>query len=418
MYDLAIIGAGAAGIACAKSAIGNKLHTVLIEERQETFGGTCLNKGCIPTKFFLNSSKLHKSWQDLSGEKDNIIKKVKMPLLRYLEGQGVDILWGEASFLDKNSLSVDGARVEAKNIIVATGSSAKTLPGYPNTIPAEDLFSQPVLPERILIVGAGYIGIEFASLLHNLGKDICVIEKEKTILPGFNYYFSRRLRTILEKKGIKIEIGKDISGCNLDNFDLLISAIGRQPNLQKLKIENAGLMQNQEGWIKTNEYMETNVKSIYACGDTTGKKLLAYTAEYQARICIDNIRGETAEEDYFGLPECVFSMPQMAKVGILEEEAKQRNIKYRVIKSNFLKFSSTYVYGDSDGYIEIVLDSQEKIIGAGIISHLAGELINTFSLCLNSNLTLGDLKKCVFIHPTLSEIIPLVSEDGGRLSAS
>jgi len=408
MYDLAIIGTGAAGIACAKSALKNGLKTVLIEQSPHTFGGTCINSGCIPTKLFLNSSKLNNSWEYIFKKKEKIVKEIKTPLLSFLEKGSLDIVWGRAHFIDKNNLSTDNETITAKNIIIASGASPKSILNHPKVIFAKDLFSQPALPDKILIIGAGYIGIELASLLHNLGKNFCVIEKEDQILLSFERNLASRLRLILEKKGIKIETGKDASEINLDDFDLVISAVGNIPNTGDLKIEDIGLSTNEGGWIKTDKSMKTNIENIYACGDITGKKLLAYVAEYQAGICIDNIKGVQAQEDYRGIAECVFSQPSMAQVGILEEQAKREGIKHRVIKSNFLRYSAPYVYNDKDGFIKVLLDEKEQIIGAGIISQSAAELINVFSLCIKKNLTLNDLRKCIFIHPTLSEIIPLL----------
>ncbi len=233
-----------------------------------------------------------------------------------------------------------------------------------------------------------------------------MIEKEERILPLFDSYLVSRLKIILQRKGIKIETGKDVKDYNLDNFDLIISAVGRVPNSKSLDIETLKLEKSPGGWIKTDQYLRTNLKNIYACGDITGKMLLAYVAEYQAHLCIDNISGKKRKENYKGIGECVFSSPSIAKVGMSEDEAKSKGIKYDLIQSNFMKFSSSYVYGDGDGFIRIIIDKRKRIIGAGIISQVAGELINMLSLCIKNKLTVDDLKKNVFIHPTLSEIIP------------
>ena len=406
MFEVAIIGAGAAGIACAKEALKTGLSTVLIEESRESLGGTCINRGCIPTKFFLKSSYNSRTWLDSFTGSQEVIKKIKAPLVPFLEKGGLNLLWGKARLLDKNSLSVAGTPIRAKNIVIATGSSPRAIISSPKVIFAEDLFSKDTIGDKILVIGGGYIGLEVASVLRNFGKDVSLIEKEEQILPLFDSYLAQRLRVILERKGIKIETGKDVKDYNLDNFDLVISAVGRVPNLEGLNTEAIKLAKSPGGWVKTDKYLRTNLKGVYACGDITGKKLLAYVAEYQAGICINNIVGKKQKEDYKGLSECVFSSPSVAAVGILEDEAKLKGIKYEVIKSNFMKFSSSYVYGDSDGFIEILVDRKKRIIGAGIISQAAGELISILSLCIKNNLKVDDLKKCVFIHPTLSEIIP------------
>jgi dihydrolipoamide dehydrogenase len=408
MYDLAIIGAGAAGIACAKEATRYKLKTLLIDRSPSTFGGICLNKGCIPTKFFLNSVKTNKNWSNLTKDAGLLIEKIKLPAIDYLKKIGIDIVFTEATFLDEHTLKINDNTVSSRNIIIASGSRPKKILTHKKAVFAEELFGYYDIPKSFLIVGAGHIGIEFASLLNKINKDVTLIEKEDNILPTFENQLAKRLRIILEKHGIKINTGQDAAIThNFDNFDKIILSVGREPNTESLKIENIGIERDKGGWIKTNNSLRTNLKNIYACGDVTGKKLLAYVAQYQAQICLANITGKNQTEDYSILPECVFSLPQIAKVGISEEEAKTKNIKHKILKSNFLKFSSAYVYGDTDGFIQLIVGQRDMIIGAAIISDFAAELINIFSLVLKHKITITKLKKSFFIHPTFSEIISL-----------
>jgi dihydrolipoamide dehydrogenase len=238
-----------------------------------------------------------------------------------------------------------------------------------------------------------------------------VIEKENRILPSFEENLSGRLRAILEQKNIKIDTAVDTGKYNTSVFDKIILATGRTPNSQGLNLEKAGVICDEKGWIKTDSFMRTNVKNIYACGDITAKKLLAYIAEYQARLCIDNILGKKQKEDYSVLPECVFCLPQIAKVGIGENEAKEKNLKHKIIRSNFLKFSSAHVYDDKQGFIQLIVDQKDIIIGAAIISNFAAELINLLALMIRQKVTLSSFKHCHFIHPTLSEMIPLLLKD-------
>ncbi|MBU2044560.1 MAG: NAD(P)/FAD-dependent oxidoreductase [Candidatus Omnitrophica bacterium] len=408
MYDLAIIGAGPAGIAAARAARSAGLKTVLFERSQDSFGGTCLNRGCIPTKFLLHNSKSGQSWSQLKAQLKETIGKIKSPLIDSLKKNGLDIVFGQVVFQDKNTLDCKGSKFSAKNIIIASGSVPKNIFKSGSVVLAEEIFSRPDLADQVLIVGAGYIGIELASLLNSLGKRVRLIEKEDDILLGFDSQLTRRLRVILEKRGIVIETGVDSAKFDFDRFGLVVSATGRTANLDSLNIENSQVSIDKQGWIRTDEYLRSSQGHIYACGDVTGKKLLAYVAEYQGNLCVKNITGKNIREDYFGLPEAVFSKPQIARVGLLEKEAEARGIKITIIKSNFLRFSSSYVYGDTDGYIKVLVDQQGKIIGAGIISETAAELINTVSLAIKNGLKLDDLKQSLFIHPTISEIIPLL----------
>ncbi|MDD5194488.1 MAG: NAD(P)/FAD-dependent oxidoreductase [Candidatus Omnitrophica bacterium] len=411
MYDLAIIGAGAGGLSCAAQALKAGLKIVLFDINRAFFGGVCLNKGCIPTKFCINSSKINKDWQVISTQKSQIIEKIKAPLLSHLQSQKVKVVFGSVSLEDKHTLNCSGEKFSAKHIIIASGSSPREIIKHKNAIFAEDIFDMPQLANKFLVVGAGSIGLEMASLLRNLGKNVLIAEKEEHILPAFNQSLSSRLRQVLEKKGITIETGRDIANYNLDEFDEIILAAGRAPNTQGLNLDKAGVECDARGCIITDKYMKTSVDNIYSCGDVTGKKPLAYIAQYQGKLCVDNILGKACMEDYSGIPECVFSLPQIAQVGILEEEAKSKNIDCKSIKSNFLKFSSIYAYDDTQGYIQVCIDAQGMILGAGIISSLASELINVFSICIKNRLKVKDIARCTFIHPTLSEIIPLLLEE-------
>ncbi|MFA7677610.1 MAG: NAD(P)/FAD-dependent oxidoreductase [Candidatus Omnitrophota bacterium] len=408
MYDLAIIGAGAAGIESAKLALSAGLKVLLIEQNQASFGGTCLNQGCIPAKFFLNSIKSNQTWEKIFPRQSEIIASIKEPLIKSFKAGGLDIAWGRAKFLSSRALDVSGVKYEASNIIVASGSLPREIIKHPKAVLAQDLFSRKEIPESFLIVGAGYIGIEFASLLKGLNKKVNVIEKEECILPSFDSSLVKRLRAVLSRQEIIIETSKDFSQCDVDKFDLMIVAAGRCPNTAKLGLKEAGIEVDSQGWVKTDSRLATNVAGIYACGDVTGKKMLAYTGQRQASICVNNILGLEKKEDYKGVPECVFSVPSMAQVGILPHEAAKLNIKHEVFKSNFLKFSSAYVQDDKDGFIEIVADAKGKIIGAGIISKAAAELISMLSLCVLNGIDVKKLKSSLFVHPTLSEIIPQV----------
>lgn len=411
MYDLAIIGSGAAGLASARCALKYGLKTVLLDRSQADFGGTCLNRGCIPTKFFLNNSKLGKTWQEIFNKKNDIIEKIKKDSLNYLEKAGIKICFADASFIDEHSFMAGKEKIEAKNIIIATGSKPKALLAHPKCIFAEEFFSEPEIDENFLVVGAGYIGIEFSSLLNSFKKRVTLIEKEDEILPFFDTTITRRLRIILEKKGIKIETSADLKNYDLSSYDKVILAVGREPDIKGLDIEKTGLFFEKGGWIKTNEKCETNIKNIFACGDVTGKRLLAYVAEAQAQACIKNIMGEKTSVDYRSIADCVFSIPQMAKVGIQETEAKEKNLKYKILKTNFLKFSSSYVYNDQDGFIQVIVGEGDTILGANIISNYAAELIGIFSYAIYNNLDVKSFSKCFFIHPTLSEIIPALLRD-------
>lgn len=408
MYDLAIIGAGAAGIEAARYAFIYKLKAVLIERNQEHFGGVCLNKGCIPAKFYLSHSKHTVSLRDMFNKKDAMVNSLKDNTLKYLRKQGVDIVWGRAHFINDTTLSVDGAKINARHVLIATGSLPRTVlvPENKKIIVAEDIFSFETLPQKFVIVGAGSIGMEMACILRNLDKEVLVVEKEERILCRFDPRLTQRLRVLLERKGINIRTSTDINEIKLDAFDMVLLATGRIAATSMLNLASAGITLSPSGVINVDQSMRTHTVNIYACGDVASSKMYAYTAQYQARLSIESIVGHPVECEYTGIPECVYTIPQLAQVGIREQEARDHHIPIEVKEASFVKFSSSHVYGDTQGYIKVIIDKHNYIRGAAILSRWAAELISIFSLTIRAGLTLNSLKECIFLHPTLSEIIP------------
>ena len=412
MYDLAIIGAGAAGLEAARQALSCKLKTVLIEKDKNSFGGVCLNKGCIPTKFYLKRSQYRQaSFFSLFQEKNKLVSGVKAGALKSLEKEGLDIIWSRASFADACTLTLDQGTVSARNIIIASGARpyAPFKPDGRKIIFAEDIFSFSRVPENCLIIGGGCIGLEMACLLNNLSCRVFLAEKEKSILPDFNQRAVNRLRALLERKGIKIKTGLSLAEPDFAAYDLVLLATGRKPDAAGLLPEKAGVKVDHRGMIMTDDVMMTSVPNIFACGDAASDKMYAYTAEYQARICLQAICGNKIKADYSGLPECVYTIPQLARTGISEAQALVQQEKIKVKEVYFNRFPSAHVFEDSQGYIRMLVGENQEILGATVLSVLASELISIFSLAVRNRLDLRALQNAVFLHPTLSEIIPALS---------
>lgn len=406
-YDVIVIGAGAAGVAAIKRAVSHGMKTALIASSKSDIGGTCLTQGCIPTKFFIQCAKKNMAWPEVCEKSAAMIAGIQQGFCAYAQAKGVALLYGKASFAGDKRVRVGSEEISATHIVIAAGSVPKMFLTGSNIIAAQDIFIRPHIGENILIVGAGYIGVEFASMLAMYGKRVTVIEKESRVLPLSSQRLSARLAGILTKKGIRFETGIDAQNYARQAFDTIVVSIGRASPSAELCLDAAGVSVNEHGWIPVSGPMRTNRDGVYACGDITGTKMLAYTAEYQARLCIDAIAGIHSEENYDVLPQCVFSSPALAYVGITYEQAQEQGISCRLIRTNFLKYASSYVYDDTDGYLEIVAGDQGRILGAAVISGSAGELISIISVCMKNNISLEGLKQCLLIHPTLSEIIPL-----------
>lgn len=406
-YDVAVIGAGAAGVQAAKLAAQKKLTTILFDTAPENLGGTCLNKGCVPTKHYIYQS-LHRpaTVRELYSHTHHLLDTIRNDLLRHLTKIGVRLAWGRVRICDEHVLAVGERQFWAKHIIIATGSLPREIIPVDNAqiIFAEEVFSRQELPQKILIIGAGYIGMEMACLLHGLGKNVVVIEKESSLLPASGQRMASRLGTILAKRGIRVVCNQDASRYDMHDFGLVLLAAGRMPRLPE-GLASVGLQVNPGGWLAVNTSMQTSIPHIYACGDISGKKLLAYVAEEHARIAVSHICGEDTHEDFLGLPECVFTQPQFAYVGISQEQARAAGIDCTIKKTNFFGYSAAHVYADTEGFLEIVADANGVIIGAGIISSVAAEIIGIFALAVRFRLTVQQVGEMTFIHPTISEII-------------
>ncbi len=407
MYEILIIGAGAAGIEAAKHAAGAGKKTALIDLNEQAFGGTCLNRGCIPTKLYLYKGLKEKDPSRIFAHKNAVVASLKKAALSFLQKQGVDLIWGNASFSDEHTVSVGSEKIRADHIIVATGSAPRDCLGIDaeKIIFAEHLFSLEHLPERFLIVGAGAIGLEFASLLNNLGKKVTVIEKELRILPGFEEMTAQRMKSLLNRSGITIETSAIADNRGFADVDLVLLAAGRRPETTRLNLDEAGIHTDPDGRIIVDETCRTNRAHIYACGDVSARKMYAYIGEYQARVCVDTICGKPAACSFRGIPEGVFTIPQVAQVGLTETDAKKEGIECRVLKTHFAPYSAAVVYDDTAGYLKVLVDSDDRIRGASIISGEACDLISHFAFAIRNNLTRKALAESIFIHPARSEIL-------------
>jgi len=424
MYDLAIIGAGWAGFNAALKAKELGLKACLIEEAY--IGGTCLNLGCIPTKSLIQSSKIFSltkksqvfgldpvtpgfNLSKIQERKDKIVQQLRSGMQFMLKG--IDFLEGEAKIISHNEIVVGDKTIKCKNILIASGSKPYELGQFKfdgnKIVSSNDILKLTEFPKSLLIVGGGVIGCEFASLFASLGALVTIVEKLSQLLPGVDKEVARKIETIFKKKGIKVNTNTDASDLNLDDFSLVLVCVGRLANTDRLGLEKLGINLDR-GRITVDEYLRTNVTNIYAAGDCASKTMLAHYAAYQGIIAVENIANPAnlKKADNSVIPGCIFTDPEIATVGLSEEEARAGNIEIRINKFDFLASGMARIMDETDGFVKIVSDAKSDIIlGASIIGPKASELIAVITLAISNKLKVSQVKNTIFAHPTLSEAI-------------
>lgn len=444
-FDIVVIGGGPGGYVSAirSSQLGLKVCVV----EKEHMGGTCLNKGCIPTKALLQSAKIKHSVdiaQDFginasinSIDFDKIIDRSKNVVFGLNKGvsglmqkNNITVVSGEAKFVDKNRIIVnDSQEITAKNIVIATGALPTMLPGVGVNLidngliwtSKEAMFAKKC-PKKMLIIGTGAIGIEFASFYNTLGVDVTVVEIQKRILIQEDEEIATAAKKSFEKQGMKFMLGTSAKGFSEKNgqlvvefsdgssdiFEVCIVAIGVVPNTKYLSLDKVGVEVNQNGRIVVDKYNETNVKGIYAIGDVTDAPWLAHKASREGIICAEKIAGLQNIQPLApnNVPSCIYSNPQIASIGITEQKAKDRGINFKVGKSHFKGNGKAQAVGESDGFVKVIFDATTgELIGAHMIGYEVTELLPIFSLAIASELTENELIHTIFPHPTMSECI-------------
>lgn len=446
-YKIAIIGSGPGGYVAALRAGQLGLDTVLIEK--EVLGGTCLNWGCIPTKAFVRSAelfsdiqnakdfgiKVEKAEVDFSSvvkRKDKIVSRLVRGIDHLLEREGVDQIEGEASFIDQKTLKIEKetetTEIEAENIIIATGSKASTLPipgaDLEGILDSRDALDLAELPESMVIVGGGVIGMEFAFIFRNFGVDVTVLEYLDQLVSGVDSEIASELNRSARRRRISVKTSSKVKEIKKSDSayeviyqqknkeksvkaEKVLMAVGRNPYTEGLKLENAGVeFSERRKSVQVNEKMETNVEGIYAVGDVTDKILLAHVASTQGVIAVENINGMDKKMNYQAVPGAIFTSPEIGTVGLTEAEAEAEGIDYKVAIFPFAASGKVMAMGEREGKVKLIVEKEsEKIIGAALIGIEASDLIAELTLAVNLSLTAKDLRNTIYAHPTTAEVI-------------
>lgn len=430
--DIIIIGAGPGGYELALAASKKGLSTLLIEEN--AVGGTCLHSGCIPTKTYFHSAKLIKSFKTSSefgingnfefdylkakAKKNEVVEGLHNGINFQLKTNKVQTIYGKAKLISKNEVMVNDEIYNANYIVIATGSSAinLNLPGFDNknVITSTELLNINEVPKNLVVIGGGVIGIELASIFSYFGSQVEVIEAMDRILPMVDKEVSRRLAAYLKIIDIKINTSSTVVGIednkvfynskgqiNSTNYDKVLVAVGRKPNVDNLGLDDVGIIYSKKG-IEVDNNFKTNIDNIYAIGDVTGKMMLAHTATYSGYKVLSDILGEEKDIDFNLVPNCIFTFPEVAGVGLTEDEV--RGVDYKVNKFLFKANGKAHSMGEVDGFVKII-SARNKILGVHIIGPNASDLIHEAAILMKANMSISEAKNIIFAHPTLSEVV-------------
>jgi dihydrolipoamide dehydrogenase len=444
-YDLAVIGTGPGGYVCAIRAAQLELSVAVIEKRA-THGGTCLNVGCIPSKALLHASELfHEAGHSFA--KMGIVAApsldwAKMQVFKQeaIDGntKGIEFLFkknkvtairGTGKILGSGRIDVDGKIVEAKSIVIATGSDVAQLKGIAiderRIVSSTGALELEKVPETLAIIGAGVIGLELGSVYARLGSKVTVIEYLDRILPGMDLDAAKAFQRLLQKQGFVFKLASKVTGAKaakakvsftvepaaggaaeLLEAETLLVAVGRTPYTDGLGCDEAGITRDAKGCIEVGDHYETSLAGVYAIGDVIKGPMLAHKAEDEGIAIAERLAGQAGHVNYDVIPGVVYTSPEVASVGKTEEELKAAGIDYKAGKFLFLANGRAKANQTTDGFVKVLADAKtDRVLGCYIVGPMAGELIHEVAVLMEFGGSAEDLARTCHAHPTLSEAV-------------
>ncbi|BDA66940.1 pyridine nucleotide-disulphide oxidoreductase dimerisation region [Rivularia sp. IAM M-261] len=438
-YDLFVIGAGSGGLAAAKAAASFGASVGIAEH--EALGGTCVNRGCIPKKlivyaadFALQNQMAHQygwsqcdnyfDWTRFTKLVDKHLDNLNDSFSKQLQKAGVDLIKGYATFIDDHTLEVDNRKITADKILIAVGGrpNLPDIPGIEFAITSREMFHLPYLPKRFVVIGGGYIGIEFASMMNAFGCKVTVINNDELILSGFDDDVRAHIQQSLTKRGIRFfhnSTAKEIKLCE-DGLlvkikadkqatvaaDTILVATGRTPNIEKLGLEKVGIELAEKGTIKVNEYNNTNIENIYAVGDCSSSLQLTPVAKAEGEAFAKTVFGKTPKTvNYNEVPTAVFSRPEGASYGMTEQQARSEfGDDVESFKTEFKSLLSQFGGSDEKTLIKIIVKTEnQQVLGAHMVGEHAADIIQSLGVAIRKGITKQDLVESIGIHPTTAE---------------
>lgn len=434
--DLIIIGCGPGGYQAAPYAAKHGLQVTVIEESH--VGGTCLNVGCIPTKAYCHEAEVIEqarraaehglvglsfslNFAKIQEHKNQVVQQLRSGVETLMAMPGINFVQGKASFKDAHTVVVGNEEYRAGHIIIATGSYSKMPPiegiDSPGVVTSAELLDIDYVPSRLVIVGAGVIGLEFASAFNTFGSQVTVIEFLKECLPAMDSDIAKRLRKQLERRGVQFFMQSGVKSIdngtvtfetkgkvNTVGADTILIATGRGANVDGLKLENAGIAYDRQG-IKTDENMQTNVEGVYAIGDVNGRMMLAHAATFQGYRAVNHILGLADDIRLDIMPAAVFTNPEAASVGKTEDALKAEGTEYKAHKGYYRANGKAVATGETEGMVKILTDLSGRIIGCHVLGAHASGMVQEITALMNRDTTLQQLGDIIHTHPTLEEIL-------------
>ena len=447
-YDIAIIGGGPGGYVCAIRAAQLGLKTVCIE-KNSSLGGACLNAGCIPSKTLLHSSEMFYNINNHGDElgiiysnmqpdlkkmmqhKNKVIKNFDNSIRDLLKRNKIDHIQGEAEIITPSKIKVSQedkiSKIDTKYIVLATGSHPVELAQLPfdkkHVISSSEALSLSKIPKSMVVIGAGPIGLEIASIYNRLGTEVKVIEISDSIGGHIDNTIALKLKAEFEKQGIKFFLKTEVSRGKvtdgqisimatqnkqsfLINGEIALVSAGRTPTTARLGLENIGVQISSNGFIPVDSEFRSSCSNIFAIGDLIEGPMLAHKASSEGTAVAEIISGNKSQVNYLIMPNVIYTAPEVAAVGLTEKEAKDLGLELKIGQASFSSNSRAHCHGETDGIVKIIAEANsEKIIGLHILGHNASEIITEGSIAMHKKLSLDDIINTTHPHPTLSEAI-------------
>jgi mercuric reductase len=446
-YDLIVLGSGSAAFGAAIKAVGLGAKVAMIE--RGTIGGTCVNVGCVPSKYLLRVGEINyyrnhghaglnvNSSLDFAGtinEKRKIVEGLrKGRYIDVIDALGITLVRGQAVFVSKNEVKVNGKILHADKFVIATGSSPHILPiegidgiDYLTNVEAMGLSE---LPESMIVLGGRALGLEFAQMFAHFGTKVTILQRSPKIIPEEESIISDYLKAYLEDESINIQTGAGVKSVRKENGNIVITALfreekrefeaekllmatGRRPNINNLDLERAGVQVDKNGAIIVDEEMKTTSPNIWAAGDVLGEPMLETVAGKEGSIAAENALADNGKKmDFSVVPHAVFTMPQVASVGLTEEKAEEKGIVCRCSTISMELVPRAVLAKDTRGLVKMVIDAKsERILGVHILASLAADMIHEGVLAVKHELTINDIIDTVHVFPTMTEAVKLAAQ--------